>query len=156
MLALFREEVRTHVDAMMAGFLDLEQEPNNPRTIEPLMRAAHTLKGACRIVGIDAGVHLTHEVDMAVDGADGWNKVRTGNYDLVVSDVDMPRMTGLEFVRRIRDDARLKELPVVIVSYKDREEDRMRGLEAGANCYLVKSNFHDDSFVQSIVDLIGV
>jgi len=97
-----------------------------------------------------------YDVELAVDGVDGWNKVRSGRFDLVVSDVDMPRMTGLEFVRRIREDTKLRELPVVIVSYKDREEDRLRGLEAGANRYLVKSSFHDDSFVQSIVDLIGV
>ena len=96
-----------------------------------------------------------YEVEVAVDGQDGWNRLRAESYDLVVSDVDMPRMTGLEFVRKIRDDARLKELPVVIVSYKDREEDRLRGLDAGANFYLTKSSFQDDSFVDAVVALIG-
>jgi two-component system, chemotaxis family, sensor histidine kinase and response regulator WspE len=96
-----------------------------------------------------------YDVEVAVDGADGWNKVRAGRFDLVVSDVDMPRMTGLEFVRRVRDDAKLRDLPVVIVSYKDREEDRLRGLEAGANHYLTKSSFHDESFVEAVAALIG-
>ena len=64
-------------------------------------------------------------------------------------------MTGLDLVRRIRADAKLKELPVVIVSYKDRDEDRLRGMEAGADHYLVKSSFHDDSFVDIIGGLIG-
>src|SRR5690606_5036613 len=72
-------------------------------------------------------------VDVAVDGMDGWNAVRSGHYDLVVSDVDMPRLDGIGFVRHIRQDPRFASLPVVIVSYKDREEDRLRGLEAGAN-----------------------
>lgn len=96
-----------------------------------------------------------YEVEIAVDGADGWNKLRAAPFDLIVSDVDMPRMTGLELVRRIRDDAKYRDLPVVIVSYKDREEDRLRGMEAGANHYLIKSSFHDDSFVEVVAGLIG-
>jgi two-component system sensor histidine kinase and response regulator WspE len=96
-----------------------------------------------------------YQVDIAVDGMDGWNTVRGGNYDLVVSDVDMPRMDGIELVRRIKQDSRLKDLPVVIVSYKDREEDRLRGLDAGANYYLTKSSFHDKTFIHAIEDLIG-
>ncbi|HJZ54913.1 MAG TPA: response regulator, partial [Gemmataceae bacterium] len=70
-------------------------------------------------------------------------------------DVDMPRMTGLQLVQAVRADERLKNLPVVIVSYKEREEDRARGLEVGANSYLTKSSFHDNSFVEAIEDLIG-
>lgn len=96
-----------------------------------------------------------YEVDVAVDGMEGWNAVRTGAYALVVSDVDMPRMDGIELVRHIRQDSRLKGLPVVIVSYKDREEDRLRGLDAGATCYLTKSSFHDQTFLQTVRDLIG-
>lgn len=96
-----------------------------------------------------------YDVEVAVDGQDGWNRVRAESYDLVVSDVDMPRMTGLEFVRKIRGDERLKDLPVVIVSYKDRDDDRLRGLDAGANHYLTKSSFQDDSFVEAVAALIG-
>jgi two-component system sensor histidine kinase and response regulator WspE len=73
----------------------------------------------------------------------------------VVSDVDMPRMNGLQLVRRIREDAKLQHLPVVIVSYKDREEDRRLGLEVGANHYLTKASFHDDTFVEAVVAQIG-
>ena len=86
---------------------------------------------------------------------DGRNAVRSVRYDLVVSDIDMPRMDGIQLVRSIKGDPRLKALPVVIVSYKDREEDRMRGLDAGANCYLTKSSFHDRTFLDTVVDLIG-
>jgi two-component system sensor histidine kinase and response regulator WspE len=96
-----------------------------------------------------------YAVDIAVDGMDGWNAVRTGHYQLVVSDVDMPRMDGIQFVRSIKEDPALKSLPVIIVSYKDREEDRMRGLDAGANSYLTKSSFHDQTFLSTVVDLIG-
>ena len=96
-----------------------------------------------------------YSVDVAVDGVDGWNAVRTAHYDLVVSDIDMPRMDGIQLVQHIKDDARLKSIPVVIVSYKDREEDRIRGLDAGANFYLTKSSFHDQTFLDTVGDLIG-
>jgi two-component system, chemotaxis family, sensor histidine kinase and response regulator WspE len=96
-----------------------------------------------------------YEVEVAVDGMDGWHAVRTGNYDLVVSDVDMPRMDGIKLVAAIRSEARTKSLPVIIVSYKDSEQDRMRGLDAGADFYLTKSSFDDDTFVRAVRDLIG-
>ena len=93
--------------------------------------------------------------DVAVDGIDGWNALRTHQYDLVITDIDMPRMDGIELAARIKKDPRLKSLPVLIVSYKDREEDRMRGLEAGADYYLTKGSFHDEALLQAVVDLIG-
>jgi two-component system sensor histidine kinase and response regulator WspE len=99
--------------------------------------------------------HAGYGVDVAVDGMDGWNMVRAGHYDLLVTDIDMPRMDGIELVRVIKRDPNLKALPVMIVSYKDREEDRHRGLEAGADYYLTKSSFHDETLLQAVVDLIG-
>jgi two-component system sensor histidine kinase and response regulator WspE len=96
-----------------------------------------------------------YEVEVAVDGIDGWNAVRTGRYDLVVTDVDMPRMDGIELVMLIKREPRLQSVPVMIVSYKDREEDRRRGLEAGADYYLTKGSFHDETLLQAVEDLIG-
>src|SRR6266581_3515435 len=96
-----------------------------------------------------------YEVEVAVDGMDGWNAVRVGHYDLVITDLDMPRMDGFELVSQIKNDARLRALPVMIVSYKGSAEDRNRGLEAGANYYLAKSSFHDEALLQAVVDLIG-
>jgi two-component system sensor histidine kinase and response regulator WspE len=96
-----------------------------------------------------------YDVAVAVDGQEGWNAVRSERFDLVISDVDMPRMNGLELVRALRADPTLRELPVIIVSYKEREEDRLRGLEVGANYYLTKSSFHDNTFLEAVTDLIG-
>jgi two-component system sensor histidine kinase and response regulator WspE len=96
-----------------------------------------------------------YDVEVAVDGMHGWNAVRSGQYDLVISDVDMPRMSGIELVQRIKGDERLARIPVMIVSYKDRDEDRMRGLDAGANYYLTKGSFADDTMLRAVVDLIG-
>lgn len=96
-----------------------------------------------------------YQVDVAVDGMDGWNMLRTGDYDLLITDVDMPRMDGIELVQAVRGEARLARLPVMIVSYKDRPEDRSRGLLAGADHYLAKGNFHDTALLDAVHDLIG-
>jgi two-component system sensor histidine kinase and response regulator WspE len=93
--------------------------------------------------------------DVAVDGMDGWNAVRSAQYDLVVTDVDMPRMDGIELAALIKRDPKLKSVPVLIVSYKEQEADRLRGLEAGADYYLTKGSFHDETLMQAVVDLIG-
>ena len=96
-----------------------------------------------------------YQVDVAVDGVDGWNTVRMGRYNLVLTDVDMPHMDGIELVNQIRKDARLKDIPVIIVSYKESDEDRIRGLEAGADAYLTKSSFHDETLLNTVNGLIG-
>ncbi len=95
------------------------------------------------------------DVDVAVDGMDGWNTVRSNEYDLVITDVDMPRMDGIALVENIKKDPQLKGLQVMIVSYKDRPEDRQRGLSAGADYYLTKGSFHDESLRDAVIDLIG-
>lgn len=96
-----------------------------------------------------------YEVMVAVDGVDGWNTLLAHRFDLLISDVDMPRMNGIELVRTVKADPLFRDLPVMIVSYKDREEDRLRGLEAGANYYLTKGSFHDESLLGAVRDLIG-
>ena len=96
-----------------------------------------------------------YEVTIAVDGMDGWNAVRSERFDLVITDIDMPRLDGIELVTLIRRDPHLHETPVMIVSYKDRAEDRQRGLDAGADYYLAKGSFHDQTLLDAVRDLIG-
>jgi two-component system sensor histidine kinase and response regulator WspE len=67
----------------------------------------------------------------------------------------MPRMDGIELVTLIKRDPQLHALPVMIVSYKDREEDRRAGLYAGADYYLAKGSFHDEALLDAVHDLIG-
>ena len=123
-------------------------------------------KGRKRILVVDDSVTVReverklleeggYLVEVAVNGMDGWNAVRTAPYDLVITDVDMPRMNGIELVASIRRDPSVKNMPVMIVSYKDRDEDRSRGLEAGANFYLTKSSFEDETLLRTVVNLIG-
>ena len=112
---------------------------------------SHTVREIERRILTKAGYTVT----AAQNGAEAWNLLRLNHYDLLVSDVDMPQMNGIELVSRVRDNPRLSRMPVIILSYKDREEDRRRGLEAGADYYLTKGDFQSDAFRQAIVDLIG-
>ena len=86
---------------------------------------------------------------------DGWNALRDEHFDLLITDIDMPRMDGIELVTLVRRDNRLRSLPVMVVSYKDREEDRRRGLDAGADYYLAKASFHDEALLDAVQVLIG-
>lgn len=99
--------------------------------------------------------HHGYDVELAVDGMEGWNSVRAGNFDLIVTDVDMPRMDGIELVQLIKGDPQLRGLPVMILSYKDREADRQRGLDAGADYYLTKGSYQSDALIEAVIDLIG-
>ena len=96
-----------------------------------------------------------YQVTVAIDGMDGWNALRAETFDLLITDIDMPRMDGIELVTLVRRDKRLQSLPVMVVSYKDREEDRLRGLEAGADYYLAKASFHDQTLLDAVEVLIG-
>lgn len=95
-----------------------------------------------------------YQVDSAIDGMEAWNMILTGKYDLIISDVDMPRMNGIKLVHQVKNHPLFKGTPVIIVSYKDREEDRIQGLEAGADYYLTKGSFRDDTLIKAVRDLM--
>jgi two-component system chemotaxis sensor kinase CheA len=90
----------------------------------------------------------------AVDGLDGFTRLRSGTFELVVSDVDMPRMTGFDLTAKIRSDPKLAELPVVLVTALESREDRERGIEVGANAYIVKQSFDQSNLLEAIRRLI--
>lgn len=127
---------------------EIMQDMQNTKTSVLVVDDSATVRETQRKILENAGF----VVDVAVDGVDGWNSFRLSNYDIVVSDIDMPRMTGFELVEKIRSVN--SKIPIVIVSYKDRTEDRARGRTAGANAYLTKSSFQDDSFLQTIRSLL--
>lgn len=95
-----------------------------------------------------------YEVVAVSDGLEAWNMLRQDKFDLLVSDVEMPRMDGFTLTERVRNDRNLSELPVILVTALQSPEDRSRGLEVGANAYLVKSGFEQDSLLDAIHHLI--
>jgi two-component system chemotaxis sensor kinase CheA len=94
------------------------------------------------------------EVQTAVDGIDAWSILETANFDLVVSDVEMPRMDGFELTAKIRSQENLKNLPVVIVTSLESREDRERGIDVGANAYIVKSGFEQNNLLSVVKRLV--
>lgn len=95
-----------------------------------------------------------YPVTTAVDGLDALATLRTGDFALVVSDVDMPRMNGFDLTARIRSDPALSELPVVLVTARESREDRERGVDVGASAYIVKSSFDQSNLLDVIRRLV--
>ena len=90
----------------------------------------------------------------AIDGIDAYALLKAGPFDLVLSDVDMPRMNGFELTAKIRSDKTLADLPVVLVTALDSRTDRERGIDVGANAYIVKSSFDQSNLLEVIKRLI--
>jgi two-component system chemotaxis sensor kinase CheA len=99
---------------------------------------------------------LGHEVDEAVDGEDGWQKLQTGAYQLLVTDVQMPVLDGIDLTRRVKATPRFSKLPIVILSSLSAPEERRRGVDAGADAYLVKGELEAESFAATLERLTGV
>lgn len=114
--------------------------------VEDSITSRMLLKGILESAGYD--------VKTAVDGIEAFTALRTGRFDLVVSDVEMPRMNGFDLTVRIRADRALAELPVVLVTALESREDRERGIDVGAHAYLVKSSLDQSNLLEAVARLV--
>lgn len=98
----------------------------------------------------------TEEFDVvaAVDGQDGWERIRNDSFDLVVTDVDMPRMDGFQLTATIRESDSHSDLPVILVTSRGNDEDRRRGVEVGADAHLIKSDFEQTTILETVRRLL--
>ena len=96
-----------------------------------------------------------YRVSTAVDGVDGYTLLKTAAFDLVVSDVEMPRMDGFGLTAQIRAEKQFAGFPVVLVTALESREHRERGIDVGANAYIVKSSFDQSNLLEVIRRLIG-
>ncbi|MCK5706329.1 MAG: hybrid sensor histidine kinase/response regulator [Candidatus Aureabacteria bacterium] len=94
-------------------------------------------------------------VETAMDGIDALNKVSQEVFDVIISDIEMPRMNGFELCKAIKQNSDTKDIPVIIVTSLDKEEDKRRGIEVGAQAYIVKSTFDQSNLIDAIERLIG-
>jgi len=141
--------VQTAAGVPASTSASLENESLAPHIL--VVDDSHTVREMERRLLVRSG----YTVSTAQNGQEAWNLLRLNEYDLLISDVDMPQMNGIELVTRVRANPRLVRMPVIILSYKDRAEDRQRGLDAGADFYLTKGSFDNGSFLQAVVDLVG-
>ncbi len=96
-----------------------------------------------------------YDVTTAVDGAEAWRLLERAEFDLVLSDVEMPQLDGFALCERIRASQRTAALPVILVTSLDEPAHRARGLEAGADAYIVKSSFDQDTLLDTVRLLVG-
>jgi two-component system chemotaxis sensor kinase CheA len=94
-------------------------------------------------------------VDTAVDGLDALDRMAGVKYDLIVSDIEMPRMDGFELCRTLKKNEGLKDIPFVMVTALQKEEDKRRGMEVGAAAYILKSAFEQTNLLETIERLVG-
>lgn len=123
-----------------------EREAKSILIAEDSITSRMLLKGILESAG--------YRVKTAVDGMEAFTTLRAERFDLLVSDVEMPRLNGFDLTSRIRADRKLAELPVVLVTALETREDRERGIDAGANAYLVKSNFDQSNLLEAVRRLV--
>lgn len=96
-----------------------------------------------------------YDVETGFDGEDGYEKTRDKLYDLVITDVEMPRLDGFSLTERLRADERYHLVPIIIVTSREKDEDKKRGITVGANAYIVKGSFDQTNLIDTVRSLIG-
>jgi two-component system chemotaxis sensor kinase CheA/two-component system sensor histidine kinase and response regulator WspE len=99
---------------------------------------------------------LGHDVEEANDGEDGWQRLQSGTFHLLLTDVQMPVLDGIDLTRRVKASSRFGKLPVVILSSLSAPEERRRGVDAGADAYLVKGELEAEVLAATLERLCGV
>ena len=140
----------TGVRARRAGQVEESVKDSGPRRIL-ICEDSFTTRELERSIFEAAG----YDVETATDGAMGLTRLREGlNPDAVVTDVQMPNMTGFELTRAIKSDDVLKNIPVIIVTSLERDEEKAEGISAGADAYITKSVFNQDTLLDTVERLI--
>jgi two-component system chemotaxis sensor kinase CheA len=130
----------------VSALYEAEQKPKSILVAEDSITARTLLKNILELAG--------YKVKTAVDGAEALSVLAAESFDLLVSDVEMPRMSGFDLTLKIRSDKRLSQLPVVLVTGLDSRPDRERGVDVGANAYIVKSSFDQGNLLEVVRRLI--
>jgi len=132
--------------SMIAKPPEISLQQKHVLVVEDSITARGLIKGILELAG--------YRVTTAVDGVDGYALLRNGDFDIVVSDVEMPRMDGFDLTAKIRADKRLADLPVVLVTALESREDRERGIDVGADAYIVKRSFEQSNLLEVMGRLV--
>lgn len=142
---------RDLVSVLPIGEVSKEVKPQTKRNAILIAEDSMITAELERNILINAG----YEADVATDGIEAMEKLHSKKYDLLVTDIDMPKMNGFELTSKVRADTRLKDTPVVIVTSRENVEDKRRGIEVGADAYILKKEFDQSSLLNTIKRLIG-
>jgi len=132
----------------------------------PRGKAAAEEKGAINILIVDDSVNTRdiersilesygYSVDVAGDGLEALEKAKGFKYDLIITDVEMPRLDGFSLTEKFRSEASYKNTPIIIVTSREKEEDKRRGITVGADAYIVKGSFDQSNLLETVQNLIG-
>jgi two-component system chemotaxis sensor kinase CheA len=94
------------------------------------------------------------DVSVAMDGVEAWSMLPQNDFDVIISDVEMPTMNGLELTLRIKSSVQFQGIPVILLTSLGKPEQREAGLRAGADAYLIKSRFDQGELLQTIQSVI--
>jgi two-component system, chemotaxis family, sensor kinase CheA len=143
------QSARTHSGVASAGESASKRQQ---APIKKVLVAEDSITSRMLLKGILEGAGFL--VRTAVDGMDAYTALHEDRFDLVVSDVEMPRMDGFDLTRRIRADGRMSEMPVVLVSALESRAERERGIDAGASAYIIKSSFDQTNLLEAVRRLV--
>ena len=144
---------------------ELLQSSYKSRTIKPKHEVEEEEKESLRILVADDSITVRnmiksivegagYKVETAINGEEALQALQNDEFDLLVSDVEMPKMNGFELTEAVRKNNQLKHLPIIIVTSLESSGDRRKGMEAGANAYIVKGNFEQSNLIETIEQLI--
>ena len=135
----------------------LSQKGTSPVFEQPVVKSILVVEDSVMVRELERNIleSAGYHVDVAIDGVEGIEKMGQKTYDLIVSDIQMPRMDGYEFISQFKNDERYKNIPAIIISTLAKEEEKRKGFEAGADRYIVKSAFDKDTLLTAVESLIG-
>jgi two-component system chemotaxis sensor kinase CheA len=96
-----------------------------------------------------------YQVTLAEDGQDGLNKAKEGDFDAILTDVEMPNMDGFTLTTNLRKEEKYRNRPIIIITSREKEEDKRRGVQVGADAYIVKGDFDQSNLVETLNALLG-
>ena len=96
-----------------------------------------------------------YQVTLAEDGMDGLRKARLGEFNAVLTDVEMPHMDGFTLTERLRQEDKYRDTPIIIITSRGKEEDKRRGIQVGADAYIVKGDFDQGNLVETLRNLLA-
>lgn len=96
-----------------------------------------------------------YQITLAEDGMDGLRKAQSGSFDAVLTDVEMPNMDGFTLTERLRQEEKYRDTPIIIITSREKEEDKRRGIQVGADAYIVKGDFNQSNLLETLRNLLG-